>query len=252
MRWHGPALGEQRVLENPRRRGRLPHWAFITIHVADHPDGPGTPRKYSTPGVGFTVKLGIVHFRRLACFLLGLWLGGGLFMDMVVTQNFRSVDRLLSRPAPAAAQQLEKLGHDDARMLLRHQVSEQNRWYFESWGKIEIAIGAAVLLVLLFGSTEKTFSLLLALLMLFAVIVQRFALTPQMVILGRAIDWVPIDQPSPERTRFWLMHNAYVGLEIMNWALGFLLTAKLLFRSGKRGSAEDAEPTEPHSRAASG
>ena len=79
---------------------------------------------------------------------------------------------------------------------------------------IETAIGAALLLVLLFGSTEKNFSLLLALLMLLIAIVQRFALTPQMVFLGRLIDWIPVDQPSPERSRFWMLHNAFVGLEL--------------------------------------
>ncbi|HUE25064.1 MAG TPA: hypothetical protein VMQ86_25495 [Bryobacteraceae bacterium] len=184
-----------------------------------------------------------MHFRRFACFLLGLWLGGGLFMDMVATQNFRSVDRLLAKPAQPAAQRLEKLG-TDARVLLRHHVSEQNRWYFEAWGLIETGIGAALLLTLLFGSTEKNFSLLLCLLMLLVAILQRFALTPQMVFLGRIIDWIPIDQPSPERTRFWMLHNAFIGLELLNWALGFFLTAKLLFRSRKRGGDPDAELLE--------
>ena len=162
-------------------------------------------------------------------------------MDMVATQNFRSVDRLLAKPAPGAAQQLDKLGPDAARLLLRHQVSEQNRWYFGTWGLIETAIGAALLLALLFGSTEKNFSLLLALSMLLIAIVQRFALTPQMVVLGRIIDWIPIDQPSPERARFWMLHHAFVGLELGNWALGFFLTAKLLFRSRRRSVDRDAE-----------
>jgi len=161
-------------------------------------------------------------------------------MDMVVTQNFRSVDRLLAKPAPPAAQQLDQLGPGAARMLLRHQVSEQNRWYFETWGVMETALGAALLLILLFGSTEKNFSLLLALLMLLIAILQRFALTPWMVFLGRIIDWVPIDQPSAERSRFWLLHNGFVGLELLNWTLGLLLTAKLILRGRRRGGGDQA------------
>jgi hypothetical protein len=170
-------------------------------------------------------------------------------MDMVATQNFQSVDRLLAKPAAPAAQQLARLGPDAARVLLRHQVSEQNRWYFETWGLIETGIGAAVLLVMLFGSTEKNVSLLLCLLMLLIAIVQRFALTPQMVFLGRIVDWIPIDQPSPERSRFWLLHNAFVGLDLLNWVLGLLLTAKLLFRGRRRGGEKDAELLEPRNRA---
>jgi hypothetical protein len=164
-------------------------------------------------------------------------------MDMVVTQNFRSVDRLLAKPTPAAAQQIGKLGAADARFLLRHQVSEQNRWYFETWGLIAAVLGAALLMVLIFGSTERNFTLLLALLMLLIAIVQRFALTPQMVFLGRLIDWVPADQPSPDRTRFWMLHNAFVGLELLNWALGFFLTAKLLFRRKKAGEMGTGLPS---------
>ena len=95
-----------------------------------------------------------MHFRRFACFLLGLWLGGGLFMDMVVTQNFRSVDRLLAKPAPLAAEQIAKLGPDAARVFLRHQVSEQNRWYFENWEVMQIVLGALFFFFMLFATKK--------------------------------------------------------------------------------------------------
>ncbi|HLY18904.1 MAG TPA: hypothetical protein VKR61_16855 [Bryobacteraceae bacterium] len=187
-----------------------------------------------------------MHFRRLACFFLGAWLAGGLFMDMVATQNFRSVDRLLAKPASPAAQQIDKLGPDAARRFLRHQISEQNRWYFETWGVVEIGLGVALLLVLLFGSTETNLTLLLALLMLLIAVVQRFALTPQMVVLGRIIDWVPPGEPSPERSRFWMLHNAFAGLDLLNLMLGFLLTAKLLFRRRRRGAGQDEATFDRH------
>jgi hypothetical protein len=81
-----------------------------------------------------------MHFRRLACFLLGGWLAGGFFMAAVATQNFRSVDRLLAKPAPLAREQVDKLGGISARALLRYQVAEQNRVYFETWGVVETAL----------------------------------------------------------------------------------------------------------------
>jgi hypothetical protein len=102
-------------------------------------------------------------------------------------------------------------------------------------------MAAAVLVILLFGSTEKNFTLLICLLMLLIAILQRFALTPQIVFLGRIVDWVPVDQPSPERSRFWMLHRAFVGLELLNWLLGFFLTAKLLFRSRRRGKGDEVE-----------
>lgn len=161
-------------------------------------------------------------------------------MDTVATQNFRSVDRLLAKPAAPAAQQFEKLGQGAARMLLRHAASEQNRWYFAIWGDVETGLGAVLLLVLLFGSSETKFTLLLSLLMLLIVILQRFALTPQIVILGRAIDWIPTSQDSPERAHFWTLHFADVGLEAANLLLGLTLTARLLFRR-RRSQAPSGE-----------
>ncbi len=176
-------------------------------------------------------------------------MAGTLFVDLVATQNFRSVDRLLAKPAAPAAQQLAKLGPAPARMLLRHLVSEQNRWYFETWGVAAVALGAALFLVLLFGSTETKATLLVALLMLLAAVLERFALTPHMVALGRVIDWVPPGQPSAERASFWLMHGAYAGLDLANLALGCLLGARLLFRRKRPGVDEDAVLMEQRSAA---
>ena|ERR1700722_7397076 len=180
-----------------------------------------------------------MHFRRLACFLLGAWLAGGFFMATVATQNFRSVDRLLAKPAAPALLQVEKVGRDAVRALLRYQVSEQNRFYFETWGIVETVIGFVLLMVLLFGSTETNFTLLLALLMLLIALLQRFVLTPEIVILGRSIDFVPAALPSQERSHFWLLHAIYSSIEVLKWGLGFVLTARLLFRRKRR--SEDVE-----------
>jgi hypothetical protein len=182
-----------------------------------------------------------MHYRRFASLLLGAWLTGGLFMATVATQNFRSVDRLLARPAAPAAQEIHKLGSAAARALLRYQVAEQNRWYFQTWETAQLALGGLLLAVLLFGSSEGALTLLLPVLMLLMTLVQAFALTPNIVALGRIIDFVPPGQPSAERSRFWLLHSGYAGLELAKWVLGFLLAARLLFR--RRRKPEPAEVT---------
>jgi hypothetical protein len=38
-----------------------------------------------------------------------------------------------------------------------------------------------------------------------------------------------------------MLHNAFVGLEMLNWVLGLVLIAKLVFRSRKRTLDPDAE-----------
>src|SRR4051812_45116595 len=87
-----------------------------------------------------------MNIRCFASWLLGAWIAGSLFMIMVATQNFRSVDRLVAAPGSAASR-VEQMGPAEARTFLRYQVSEQNRWYFETWEKVQLAIGAILLVV---------------------------------------------------------------------------------------------------------
>jgi hypothetical protein len=180
-----------------------------------------------------------MHARRLACFFLGMWLAGSLFMAWVATQNFRQVDRLLSRADPAATLRLKPLG-ENARLILRYQASEQNRWYFQKWETIQILYGAVFFFVMLFGSRENKFVLLGVLLMVALVMVQKFLLTPEVVALGRLIDFVPANQQSPERTRFWILHTTYTGVELGKWAVAMILTGQMVFSRKRSGRSRDS------------
>jgi hypothetical protein len=166
-----------------------------------------------------------MNIRSFTCWLLGAWIAGSLFMIMVATQNFRSVDRLLAAPAGAGAR-IEQMGHDEARTFLRYHVSEQNRWYFETWEKAQLALGAA--LVAGAFRERKIFGLIAAA-MLALLLLERFYLTPEIVRLGRLIDFVPQAASSPERDTFWKFHNAYSGIELTKLGLGFFLSARLIF-----------------------
>ena len=121
-----------------------------------------------------------MHARRLACFLLGLWLAGGLFMAWVATQNFREVDRLLSRDNPAATLRLKPLGAE-ARMTMRYQASEMNRWLFANWERAQLVFGTLFFFLMLFGSRENKFVLAGVLLLLLLMLLQRFVITPELV-----------------------------------------------------------------------
>jgi len=159
-------------------------------------------------------------------------------MVWVAAESFSSVDRLLARPHPVATAEFKALGRADARLLLRYQVAEQNRWYFETWEVAQIFLGGLFFLFLLFATRENKFALLLVLLMIAGVLVQRFLLTPVVISLGRMIDFVPPDAPSRERPQFWVLHSWYWGVELMKWALGLALAARLIsHRSGRSGNA---------------
>jgi hypothetical protein len=146
-------------------------------------------------------------------------------MIMVATQNFRSVDRLLAAPGSALGQ-VEKIGHDQARAFLRYQVSEQNRWYFETWEKIQLALAIALLAAML---RQGRAGVSVAALMFALLLLERFYLTPEIVRLGRLIDFVPQAASSPDRDLFWRFHGAYSAVELLKLALGFLLSGRLIF-----------------------
>lgn len=83
-----------------------------------------------------------MHFRRLACLLLGLWLGGSAVVTYVSASAGAPAARALQTP----------------------------------WGTAQLALGAAVFAVLLFGTHEGKFPLTISLSLLIWVALERFAL----------------------------------------------------------------------------
>jgi len=189
-----------------------------------------------------------MHFRRFAALLLGVWLAGCVFMDMVATQNFRSVDHLLAAPPPPMAERIQAMGGRDlARAFLRFQASELNRLYFDNWERAQIVLGVVLFLVLLFGSPPNRLMLLLTLLMLALVLVMHFYLTPEITRLGRVIDFVSPGTPSPHRTRFWTFHGAYSACELVKFGLGTVLAVLLVRRRRRNELVVDqaGQPVSP-------
>jgi hypothetical protein len=49
-------------------------------------------------------------------------------------------------------------------------------------------------------------------------------LTPQIVSLGRSLDFVPRDPAPPGMQRFWILHAAYMSLEMLKLLVGLVVT----------------------------
>jgi hypothetical protein len=176
--------------------------------------------------------------RRLACFILGLWLGGGLLVAWAAADGFRDVDRLLASPNPEATLQLRTLGPSAARMLFRYEVSERNRSLFRDWEVAQLIGGALFFFYLLFATLERKFALITVLIMIGVVVVQRFVVTPELISFGRNIDFVPADMPSAYRDRFWILHSGYAGLEALKWGAALALAVRYVF-FGRRNRSEN-------------
>jgi hypothetical protein len=170
--------------------------------------------------------------RRLACLLLGLWIGGALFMVTVATQNFQISERIVSNPPAPAAKMLQSLGAAPARQLLRWQASEMNRFYFDVWQIAQLGFGISLFLILLFGTHVGRPTLGLALGMVILVAIQHFVLSPSIEGLGRMLDFIPRDADTMERRQFWSYHRAYSTLEVVKLLLALGLSGTLLASRG--------------------
>lgn len=166
--------------------------------------------------------------RRLAIFFMAVWLTGTLFMALVATENFWTIDRLFAAHSnPGFAATVEKVGYDTARSLIYYYSSELNRLYFQIWGLVEIAIGIFVLrCVVTLPKSAKTKWMIVAMLAITLLFVG--AITPQIVSVGRALDFVSRDPAPPELRTFGLLHAAYTVLDGIKFILGILVALSLM------------------------
>ena len=174
------------------------------------------------------MQLPVRTARSWAIFCMGVWLTGTVAMAVVATENFFTIDRLLeAKPNPAFATDVEKLGHDAARELLRYLSSELNRLYFQYWNVAQLAVGilALWLAVKLPGAGKPKWGIVS---MLGIVLFLTLLITPFILSVGRSIDFVPRDPPPDGLRTFGLLHAAYTVFDGIELILGILVTLWLV------------------------
>ena len=179
-----------------------------------------------------------MHHTRIAAFLLGAWLLGSLFLAFVATRNFRAVDAVLSSAPPEAFKMIQTVGRDNARQLLRYLAGEENRTYFEAWELAQLALGTALTGFLLFG-VEKRLLAGLTGAMLVLTLFQHFRITPDLLWMGRSIDFIPAAAESQTRAQFWKLHGIYGGIEVVKVLLAATIAVFLFPR--RRGVRQRVE-----------
>jgi hypothetical protein len=175
-----------------------------------------------------------MHIRRLTMAIIGVWIGLSLAMLFVATQNFRGVDRLLEAPGAPASQVMETITRDDARALLRYQVSELNRFFFDWFGLVQVALAVALTVNLLFATNGHRPTLVICVLLVILVAIEKWYMTPEITYLGRLIDFVRSDLPSPVRSRFWSFHIAFSVMEVVKLLVLAALGIRVIMRSDRR------------------
>ena len=162
----------------------------------------------------------------LFAILLSIWLAGTLLEWFIATQNFRTVDRVLSQESQQLEKQSQPLSHDQLRLLLRHLASELNRYYFVAWGWAQMVLAVILLAMLVRLRIKDSVSWLLIGGMITLVVGLHFIVTPQLVELGRDIDFIPQEPTPPEMIRLGKLHAAFTGLDAVKLVAGIALLVR--------------------------
>jgi hypothetical protein len=182
-----------------------------------------------------------LHWHRIAAFLAGCLILGSLFMIFVATQNFATVDRVLAEPPHEATQMFQTLGPQNARQLLRYLAGEENRLFFTTWELAQIGFGVLLTVVLLLPIKNRLLAGLAGTMVIVALF-QHFGVTPQMIALGRLVDFGG-GSGSPEYSQFWRLHGLYGVLEVAKLVLLVVVAGLLLFgRSPKTLEPVEVDP----------
>lgn len=198
----------------------------------------------TTPGNDATIGI-VFRNRRFACLILGLWLGATVAVDLLLVQNFDSVDRFLPSPGSnAMAAKIKQAGKPSVRAILRRNASEENEWLSENWEEMQILISVIFFFLVLFGERPPKAALAMIPLMLALVVLQRFMLTPHIASLGREVDEIPGNAllHNPMVERYWNFRGFYLSCEAAKGLLGLGIALRLMVRrTFDKTSAKDQQ-----------
>ena len=191
----------------------------------------------------------MIQYRRIGALVLGLWLGASIAADIAVTQNFITVDRFLNGPGSARAEaQINQIGRDTERAILRRNAGEENNWIFLNWERVELIVGPLLFILLLLGAKPSRLELSLCAAMVVIVVGQHFFLDSRIADLGRRIDGLPPGNPAV--SAFWTLHGIYSGLEILKLAVAVAFAISLATgqKLRRERAAPETAPEAPETR----
>jgi hypothetical protein len=149
--------------------------------------------------------------------LLGIWLGGSVVLGAVVAYDFSGFDDLFARNPKL--QERAGFSPDDTNAkktsLLWVHSSELNRVFFEVWNRTQLVLGALAVILAAVGRVGRLPLLLLA--------AATALVEPQIVELGRQLDFLIREPPPPMLEEFKVYHGTYFATESLRF--GFVLIA---------------------------
>ena len=170
----------------------------------------------------------VTRIHALAIVVLTLWVGWTLFMWFAATRSFRTVDAVLKSPPTQFSSDLQGQKPEQTREVLRYLASEINRTYFRAYGWVQLVLGTVLLFLLAWRTPRSGLNPAIAAIMLFIVIILTLGVMPQIISLGRNIDFLPRTPPPPDYQRFWKLHAVFTGLDGAKLLGGVVLLIRLI------------------------
>ena len=170
-----------------------------------------------------------MHTRRLITFLLGAWFALILTIAGVAATGFQVARNVANTPPADAARALFSVGEPMTGQLFRYVAAEINRTLFEVSGLAELGILFVVAAALLVQNYNRGATVLAGVLLL-AAFASHFLLTPQVVALGRMLDFRPVEMLLADRSRFANLHMLFGVLTVFRLLAGVWLGGIMLWR----------------------
>ena len=163
----------------------------------------------------------------LAVVILSAWVVMTVCMWFAAGGSFSTVKRVLEGSNPQLVAASKAMSPDQTRVVLRYLTAEINRTYSRAYGWAQLALGG-LLLVLLARTPRNTLDLAIAGAMLALAAALTLYITPEIVTLGRQMDFVPRDPAPPEMSRFRVLHGAFTGLDGVKLLAGLFILGRLI------------------------
>ena len=182
-----------------------------------------------------------MHPTRIAAFLLGAWIAGCVFVDLIALQNVRMAGQMLNAAIPAASEIIQDSGRDEMNSLLHHFAAEQYRSYFSQWEVAQLAIFFTISGVLFFA-TEKRWLPQLLCAAIVVVVVFQLAIHPEWIYRGREADFPPGSLSRTTQSRVSGLNALWTGVEIAKLILGAILSVFVFSYKPRRRPRRTIDP----------
>lgn len=193
-----------------------------------------------------------MHPRRFSTLLIGMWLAGAAFMAWMSFHNPR-VDDLMKQGNAKAQHEYQNADRARARTLLAHQAAELNRYYTSNWELVQLALGVVLAVNLLFATNGNKLVMTLCMAAIAITAIQYITFTPQIIEIGRGVDFALTDEMFDERKTLRGFQSYYLWLEGAKLMTLTGLTIRLLFghstASGRRRRRKPADTVDDLSQA---